>query len=95
MFQENGTSNNSDGHRAGFDAFMTGFTLADQLLKRANVSNVANFLPEEINAKDLVNKLYLVCKDFPCLIQKSAFAKISRAHFEKYPKLMSDGNPSS
>jgi target of EGR1 protein 1 len=66
----------SGGHRAGFDAFMTGYVLAHHRLKRRNEPSDA-----------AMNKLYLVGKDFPLLLRKSAFAKNSAGHFAKLEKV--------
>jgi target of EGR1 protein 1 len=62
------------GHRAGFDAFMTGFAMVA-------------FRARKENWKEHANKVYLVSKDFPLLVKKSAFAKISVSHFEKFARL--------
>merc|ERR1712200_222585 len=69
------------GHRAGFDAFMTGFSLATFLVHQTKLPrNPSDFMPENINSGSLVNRVYLVSKDFPMLIQSSAFSKRSLQH---------------
>ena len=64
-------------HRAGLDAFMTGFSMAAFLARKEK--NDA--------ASEHANKVYLVCKDFPLLIKKSAFANVSTSHYAKFEKL--------
>jgi len=76
------------GHRAGFDAFMTGFSLATFLVHQTKLPrNPSDFMPENINSGSLVNRVYLVSKDFPMLIQSSAFSKRSLQHDIKMKKL--------
>ena len=67
-------------HRAGFDAFMTGFSMA-AFLARKEKGDVAS---------EHANKVYLVCKDFPLLIQKSAFANVSTSHYIKFDRLKTE-----
>ena len=64
-------------HRAGFDAFMTGFSMAAFLARRE----------KEDAFSEHANKVYLVSKDFPLLIKKSAFANVSSSHYVKFEKL--------
>jgi len=76
------------GHRAGYDAFMTGFAFATYLVHQTALpQDPPDFRPETICADKLVNKIYLVCKDFPLLLQKSSFAKSSVQHDAKMKKL--------
>ena len=78
------------GHRAGFDAFMTGFSLATFLVHQTKLPrNPSDFMPESINSGSLVNRVYLVSKDFPMLVQPSAFSKRSLQHDIKMKKLAS------
>ena len=84
------------GHRAGFDAFMTGFsfatfivhsTLIDQESSHQSeaVSNLLGVpIRPEFSDLNIVNRIYLVCKDIPFMIRKSAFARHSIGHSEKY-----------
>ena len=79
----------SGGHRAGFDAFMTGFSLATFLVHQTKLPhNPPDFMPESINSESLVNRVYLVSKDFPMLVQPSAFSKRSLQHDIKIKKLL-------
>ena len=78
------------GHRAGFDAFMTGFSLATFLVHQTKLPrNPSDFMSESINSGSLVNRVYLVSKDFPMLVQPSAFSKRSLQHDIKMKKLAS------
>jgi len=87
---ENGSSTNSNsgGHRAGYDAFMTAFSFSTFLVHQTQLpATPTSFRPEIIKADKLVNRIYLVCKDFPLLVQKSAFAKCSVQHDAKMRRL--------
>jgi len=87
---ENGscTNSNSGGHRAGYDAFMTAFSFSTFLVHQTQLpATPTSFRPEIIKADKLVNRIYLVCKDFPLLVQKSAFAKCSVQHDAKMRRL--------
>lgn len=66
-------------HRAGFDAFMTGyiFAFARTLTAKTKESNSADLIP------GCLNKLYLSGKSVPLHIAKSTFSKSSKAHMHK------------
>merc|ERR1712192_126411 len=82
-----GVTLSAGGHRAGFDAFMTGFSLATFLVHQTKLPrNPTDFRPESINSGSLVNRVYLVSKDFPMLVQPSAFSKRSLQHDIKMKK---------
>ncbi|KAF9948436.1 Target of EGR1, member 1 (Nuclear) [Mortierella alpina] len=57
-------------HSAYYDAFMTGTVFAHQLNEHK---------PDEIEAQ-AKNKIYLIGKSFPLMVEKSAFAKYSPGH---------------
>ncbi|CAB4446093.1 unnamed protein product [Rhizophagus irregularis] len=60
-------------HSAHFDAYMTGFIFARQMLKygKTKVNN------------EYKNKLYLMGKNLPLLVEKSQFSKTSNGHNKK------------
>ena len=60
------------GHRAGFDAFMTGYCFA--------CYQVELISSKVINIEETKNKVYLVAKDMPLTIMKSHFVKTSSGH---------------
>ena len=70
----------SGGHRAGYDAFMTGFIYA-VYLTQLSVGE------REGKIADWKNKLYLSGKDYPLSVSKSAFAKQSKEHLEKIARI--------
>ena len=79
---------NSGGHRAGYDAFMTAFSFSTFLVHQTQLpANPASFWPENIKTDKLVNRIYLVSKDFPLLVKKSAFSKCSVQHDVKMRRL--------
>lgn len=80
-------------HRAGFDAFMTGFALACIVNEQGKFPSEG----EEEEGRQLegfgmsreANKLALTGKNIPMLIMKSSYAKSSQAHREKMERLSS------
>ena len=79
------TNTATGNHRAGFDAFMTGFCMASflrQFEKSRDLSMVEN-LP------DFANRLNLSGKDIPLKITKSQYSKTSVSHQEAWKKVMS------
>lgn len=64
------------GHRAGYDAFMTGFIFAFYLARSRQEKDFGSF-------EEWKNKLYLVGKDYPLSIAKSSFTKQSKLHQDK------------
>ena len=75
-------------HRAGYDAFMTGFSLTTFLVHHTKIPlSPQSWTAEDLNTQKIVNRIYLACKDFPLLVQKSAFAKCSGQHHLKMNKL--------
>ena len=89
---------NCGGHRAGYDAFMTGFSFATFIVHSALINPEEGAQSEPISKllgvpvrpdfSDLriANRIYLVCKDIPFIVRKSAYCKISLGHYEKYTK---------
>ncbi|KZS11560.1 putative Target of EGR1 protein 1 [Daphnia magna] len=79
------------GHRAGHDAFMTGFCFASFIAQRSSTSleNVHAVCWKNLVDRivDVRNRVCLSGKDFPLVIQKSAFSKCSKSHLEKYERL--------
>ena len=75
------------------DAFMTGFSFASFVVQKlggcgSHPDNEKKSSWTELLA-DVRNRICLSGKDFPLLIQKSGFAKCSKAHLEKYCRLTS------
>ncbi|XP_043555041.1 target of EGR1 protein 1 isoform X3 [Chiloscyllium plagiosum] len=67
-------------HRAGFDAFMTGFIMAYILMWKNGESSSTKMDPW---LPDCHNKLYLSGKTLPLQICKSSFSKSSKVHQAK------------
>ena len=77
------------GHRAGFDAFMTGYIFAFFISQYGQMKD----LPDKLNFSDFQmdafrNKLALNGKDVPLQIMKSNFTKTSKEHKAKMERLL-------
>ena len=68
------------GHRAGYDAFMTGLIYA-VYLSQIEVSE------RDRKIGDWKNKLYLSGKDYPLSVSKSNFVKQSKEHLDKIARI--------
>ncbi|KAK5859706.1 hypothetical protein PBY51_021239 [Eleginops maclovinus] len=86
---DNQKQNNDSGtHRAGFDAFMTGYIFGHSLTlnkkKRPGaVEKEQQEKEEESWLPSCLNKVYLSCKSTPLNVVKSTFSKSSKAHVAK------------
>ncbi|CAB4018418.1 Hypothetical predicted protein [Paramuricea clavata] len=78
------TNTASGNHRAGFDAFMTGFSMATYYhrFKTQDAATFAEGIP------DFINKLNLSGKDIPLKIEKSQYCKTSANHNETWKKIL-------
>ncbi|KAH8035029.1 hypothetical protein HPB51_003870 [Rhipicephalus microplus] len=77
-------------HRAGFDAFMTGYAFATFVLSYAKRRPTGVLDAQELGLDELVNKLCLSGKTAPLLVRESNFAKRSAKHIEKFKALFGD-----
>lgn len=77
-------------HRAGFDAFMTGYAFATFVLSYAKHRPSGDLDAEELGLNELVNRLCLSGKTAPLLIRASNFSKRSAKHVEKFKALFGD-----
>lgn len=75
----------SGGHRAGFDAFMTGYSFLSHLVNTTKKADLPSMLSPASNEalSELKNKVHLSYKTSPLVIYKSNFAKVSEAHVKK------------
>ena len=94
---------NGGSHRAGYDAFMTGYGFATFIVHSALTNSsstktcqseaISRFLgvptSPEFTDLNIMNRIYLVCKDIPFMIRKSAFSRNSVSHTEKYTLMKS------
>ena len=79
------TNSASGNHRAGFDAFMTGFCMATYY-HRFKTQNAATFVN---SVSKFLNKLNLSGKDIPLKVEKSQYCKTSVNHNEIWKEVMS------
>lgn len=78
----------SGSHRAGFDAFMTGFILSTYIAQYGSYSNDScNLSFSDLGIDYMKNSVYLTGKDHPLNVVKSSFSKVSKEHREKFVKL--------
>ena len=83
-------STTSAGHRAGMDAFMTGYSYAAFTWHKSRISNEKIELPSDMKDSNIANHIYLVGKEFPLKIKRSNFAKNSTSHAEKFENLINE-----
>lgn len=76
--EDNYDTHGNGGHRAGYDAFMTGFIYA--------VYRTTDNMWKD-KTDEWKNKLYLGGKDYPLSVSKSSFSKHSKNHLEKISKI--------
>ena len=96
--KKNPKKSNCEGHRAGFDAFMTGYSFATFIVHSTLIQPedgskseaISRFLgvpvKPEYSDLNIANRIYLVCKDIPFMVRKSAYSKNSLGHYGKFTK---------
>jgi target of EGR1 protein 1 len=62
-------------HSAAFDAFMTGYIFAHQQITEENILHLAR------------NRIYLIGKQLPLMIEKSRYTNVSKPHQIKRKQL--------
>ena len=83
--QLNSTKTRDCGHRAGFDAFMTGYCMATYLLQLGKKNDENELTLSSL--VDVSNKLCLTKKEVPLQITRSHFIRPSATHTEKLKRL--------
>ena len=83
--QLNNAKTRDCGHRAGFDAFMTGYCMATYLLLLGKKNDENELTLSSL--VDVSNKLSLTKKDVPLQITRSHFIRPSASHTEKLKRL--------
>ncbi|KAL9950809.1 hypothetical protein ACROYT_G043371 [Oculina patagonica] len=83
--QSNNVKTRDCGHRAGFDAFMTGYCMATYLLQLGKKGDDNELTLSSL--VDISNKLSLTKKDVPLQIVRSHFIRPSASHSEKLKRL--------
>merc|ERR1719273_105740 len=78
------------GHRAGMDAFMTGYSYAAFTWHKTKVSSESTDISTDMKDINIANHIYLVGKEIPLIVKKSNFAKNSTSHIEKYENVISE-----
>ena len=73
------------GHRAGFDAFMTGYCMATYLLQLSNQRDSREFTLSSL--VDISNKVSLTKKEVPLQVTRSHFIRPSALHSEKLKEI--------
>ncbi|OWF38964.1 target of EGR1 protein 1-like [Mizuhopecten yessoensis] len=71
-------------HRAGFDAFMTGYIMASYVSEYGTYKGSLKM--EDVGLEEIQNLVYLTGKDIALSVVKSGFAKTSKDHREKLSK---------
>jgi len=83
--QFNNAKTRNCGHRAGFDAFMTGYCMATYLLQLGKKGDTNELTLSSL--VDVSNKLSLTKKEVPLQITRSHFIRPSASHTEKLKRL--------
>ena len=73
------------GHRAGFDAFMTGYCMGTYLLQLGQRNDRSELALSSL--VEIANRLSLTKKDVPLHITRSHFTRPSVSHTEKLKRL--------
>uniref|UniRef100_A0A2P2I067 Target of EGR1 protein 1-like n=1 Tax=Hirondellea gigas TaxID=1518452 RepID=A0A2P2I067_9CRUS len=82
-----GNTSACEGHSAGFDAYMTGFIFASYISQQNKLITSDSFSSEAISLTEHVDKVYLMGKNFPFLVRRTAFSKLSKNHTDKIQTL--------